>query len=402
MSGREPVRRIVQLHTRYREPGGEDQVVAAEKRLLEEAGVEVEQIIFDNAELHESRSPIGDLRLAAGAVWSRASERRVRTALRAHRAQVMHVHNTFVAASPSVYAAAMGEGVPVVQTLHNYRLICPAATAYRDGHPCTDCVGRAIPWPAVVHACYRGSRAQSLSIAATIAIHRGLGTFAHRIDAYLALSEFQRGLLVRGGVPAERIRVLPNFLEPDPGVGDEARSGLLYVGRLSEEKGLRTLLRAVAIEPGEIRVAGDGPLAPLVRESAAAGRIQYLGTLDRPAVLNELRHAIALVVPSEWFEGLPMVLLEAFATGTPVIASEIGSLGELVEDGVSGLLVAPGDPEALAGRMRFARDHRGEMGQFGANARLVYETRYRGAAHLAALLATYEEVMDRAGRTPDA
>jgi glycosyltransferase involved in cell wall biosynthesis len=402
VSEREPVRRVVQLHTRYREPGGEDQVVAAEKRLLEEAGVEVEQVIFDNAELRESRSPIGDLRLAAGAVWSRAAERRVRTALRAHRAQVMHVHNTFVAASPSVYAAAMGEGVPVVQTLHNYRLICPAATAYRDGHPCTDCVGRAIPWPAVAHACYRGSRAQSLSVAATIAIHRGLGTFARRIDAYLALSEFQRGLLVRGGLPAERIRVLPNFLEPDPGVGDEARSGLLYVGRLADEKGVGTLLRAAAIEPREVRVAGDGPLAPVARESAAAGHIQYLGALDRPAVLDELRHAIALLVPSEWFEGFPMVVLEAFATGTPVIASRIGSLAELVEDGVTGVLVGPGEAEALAGRMRWARDHPDEMAQLGANARRRYETQYRGAAHLAALLETYEGAIDRAGRTQDA
>lgn len=384
------MRRVVQVHTRYRQPGGEDQVVAAEKRLMEEAGIDVRQVLFDNAELRESRSAAGDLRLAASAIWSRAAERRVRAAVAAHRPQVMHVHNTFAAASPSVYAAASAHGVPVVQTLHNYRLVCPAATAFRDGHACRDCVGRSLPWPAVAHACVRGSRTQSAVASATIAVHRALGTFGRRISAYVALTSFQRQLMVDGGLPAERIRVIPNFLEPDPGAGSGPRAGVLYVGRLAEEKGVAALLHAAALEPGIVRIAGGGPLAPMVERATAGGHIEYLGPLDASSVFDQMGRAAALVVPSIWFEGFPVVVVEAYATGTPVIASRIGSLAEIVEDGVTGLLVEPGDGTGLANRVRWAVDHPEEMRQMGANARRRYETRFRGASHLAALLDTYQ------------
>jgi glycosyltransferase involved in cell wall biosynthesis len=380
----------MQVHTRYRHAGGEDQVVAAEKRLLEEAGVEVRQVLFDNADLHESHSPAGDLRLAGAAIWSRPAERRVRTAIAAHRPQVVHVHNTFAAASPSVYAAASSQGIPVVQTLHNYRLVCPAATAFRDGHACTDCVGRSVPWPAVVHNCVRGSRSQSAVVAATLTIHRGLGTFTRRVGIFVALTAFQRQLMVGGGLPAEHIRVIPNFLEPDPGSRSGPRAGVLYVGRLSEEKGVAALLDAAAREPGVVRVAGGGPLSPLVERAAAGGSVDYLGPLDSSSVFDEMGRAAALVLPSIWFEGFPVVVLEAYATGTPVIASRIGSLEEIVEDGVTGLLAPPGDGVGLANRLRWAIDHPDEMRRMGANARRRYETRFRGVTHLGSLLDTYE------------
>jgi len=382
------VRRVLQVHTRYRQPGGEDQVVEAERQLLEDAGLEVRQVIFDNADLRESESIAGDLRLAASAIWSRAAERRVRTAIKAMRPQVMHVHNTFSAASPSIYSAAAANGVPVVQTLHNYRLVCPAAVAFRDGRACTDCVGLPIALPAVVHACVRGSRTQSAVAGATIAVHRALGTFRHKIGLYLALTSFQRQLLVRGGVPADRIRVVPNFLEPDPGEGTGQRSGVLYIGRLSVEKGIATLLAAAAEVPGQLRVAGDGPLAPSVRD-AEPGSIVYLGRLERATVQAELRRAVAVVLPSIWFEGFPLVVVEAYAAGTPIIASRIGSLAEIVEDRITGMLARPGDASDLAASMRWAVDHPDEMAQMGVNARRRYEARYRGSMHLTALLETY-------------
>jgi glycosyltransferase involved in cell wall biosynthesis len=383
------VQRVLQIHTRYRQPGGEDLVVEAERRLLEEAGVEVRQVIFDNADLRESESLAGDLRLAASAIWSRAAERRVRTELKIGRPQVVHVHNTFSAASPSVYSAAAAHAVPVVQTLHNYRLVCPAAVAFRDGRACTDCVGLPIAVPAVVHACVRGSRAQSAVAGATIAVHRALGTFRHKIGLYLALTAFQRELLVRGGFPAQRIRVIPNFLEPDPGEGTGQRSGVLYVGRLSVEKGIATLLAAGAEVPGLLRVAGDGPLAPLVEQASAAGKIVYLGPLARSAVVEELGRTVALVLPSVWFEGFPLVVLEAFASGTPVIASRIGSLAEVIDDGVTGLLAEPHATADLVDRIRWALDHPDEMRRMGLNARRCYETRFRGQSHLAALMEAY-------------
>jgi glycosyltransferase involved in cell wall biosynthesis len=385
-----PVRGVLQVHTRYRQAGGEDRVVEAEKQLLQAAGISVHQVIFDNADLNESSSPAGDLRLAASAIWSRSAERRVRAAIAAHRPDVMHVHNTFAAASPSVYAVS--NEVPIVQTLHNYRMVCPVATAFRDGHACTDCVGRFIPWPGVLHSCVRGSRSQSAVAAATIAVHRALGTFRNRIALYLALSSFQRELMIDGGLPAERIRVISNFLEPDPGMGNGARSGIVYIGRLAEEKGVGILLRAAALQPGTIRVAGDGPLQPLVRKAAASGDIEYLGPLDPSSVFEEVRRAIAVVLPSIWFEGFPLTVLEAYATGTPVIASRIGSLAEIVKDGVTGMLVDAHDPDGLVERLRWAARHADEMQEMGRRAREQYETRFRGATHLAALLDIYGRV----------
>lgn len=395
MSGTQPIQRILQVHTRYRQPGGEDEVVAAEKRLLEEAGVEVRQVIFDNADLRESESLAGDLRLAASAVWSRAAERRVRRALTAHRSQVMHVHNTFTAASPSVYAAAAALRVPVVQTLHNYRLVCPAATAFRDGHACTDCVGRSVPWPSVAHACIRGSRPQSLVVAATITVHRARGTFRRGIATYLALTEFQRQLMMDGGLPAGRIRVVSNFLEPDPGRGTGNRTGVLFVGRLTTEKGVSVLLEAASRVPGIVSIVGDGPLENGVGRAGALGHVTYLGPLAPAAVVERIRRTVALVVPSIWFEGFPLVVLEAFATGTPVIASGIGSLHEMIDVGRTGLLAEPNDAVDLADKIQWALSHPDEMRRMGMDARLRYETEFRGHTHLTALLEAYASAMGR-------
>lgn len=398
MTGLPAVRRILQIHTRYRQAGGEDVVVDAERRLLEAAGASVEQVIFDNAELHEARSLGSDARLAASAVWSGTAKRRVARAIARYRPQVVHVHNTYAAASPSVYRSATDAHLPVVQTLHNYRLVCPVATCFRDGHACTDCVGRSVAWPAVLHACVRGSRAQSAVVATTLGVHRALGTYRNEVDAYIALTSFQRSLMVQGGLAAARIRVIPNFLEPDPGSSNEPRAGLLYVGRLAQEKGIEALTLAAGKEPGILRVAGDGPLAHLIDRSDAAGDLRRLGRLDAASVLGEVRSALALVLPSIWFEGFPMVVLEAFASGTPVIASRIGSLAEVVDEGETGLYVEPGDPESLAERMRWAADHPHEMMTMGAKARARYETTYQGAGHLAALMRTYEEVIARGPR----
>ena len=398
MNSDEPVRRVLQVHTRYRQTGGEDAVVAAERSLLEQAGISVDQVLFDNPKAGGSRLSTAPFWQGVAAVWSRSAARRVRDDIRASGAQIVHVHNTFLAASPSIYAAATESGVPVVQTLHNYRLVCPAGTVYRDGHPCMDCVGRAIPWPAVAHACYRGSRPQSAVVALTLAVHRARGTYSSRIGAYIALTRFQRDLLVKGGLPADRVEVLPNFLEPDPGVKGEPRRGVLFAGRLSSEKGVSTLLAAAAQAPGLVRIAGEGPLSAFVAAAAAAGDVEALGQLDNIGIFDQLHRTVAMVLPSVWYEGFPVSVLEAFATGTPVIASRIGSLAEVVEDGVTGLLASPGDANDLAGRLRWAIDHPEEMRQMGSCARREYETKYRGSAHLTALLDMYRRLANASGR----
>ena len=362
-------------------------MVDAEKDLLESAGISVGQVMFDNSELEESTSLPGDLRLAASAIWSRRAQRRVADAIGAQNPDVVHVHNTFAAASPSVFAGA--RHVPIVHTLHNYRMVCPVAITFRDGHACTDCVGRVIPWPGVLHACVRRSHAQSAVAAATVAVHRGVGTY-RRIGVYVALTSFQRGLMIEGGLPAARIRVVPNFLEPDPGTGTGPRSGVVYVGRLAAEKGVEVLLDAARIRPGSVSIIGDGPLAPAVQQAAAEDHLQFLGLVDRASAVERLRGAVALVVPSLWFEGFPLTVVEAYATGTPVIASRIGSLAEVVEDGVTGLLANAHDANGLAERIQWATAHPVEMREMGANARRFYEARLRGAAHLANLLDAYQ------------
>ena len=397
MSGSPSVQRVLQVHTRYRQAAGEDEVVAAEKRLLEEAGLSVAQVLFDNPGPRTSRVSAAPLSQGLSAIWSRGAASRVRAAIKENASQVVHVHNTFVAASPSVYGAAEACGVPVVQTLHNYRLVCPAATVYRSGRPCTDCLGRTIAWPAVVHSCYRASRAQSAVVAATLAVGRARGTYSRRIGAYLALTKFQRDLLVQGGLPADKVEVVPNFLEPDPGVGSGPRSGFLYIGRLSEDKGVPTLLRAAAAVPGMVRIAGRGPLSPQVDAAAGTGDVEVLGRLEKDAVFDQLRRATAMVLPSVWYEGFPVSVLEAYATGTPVIASRIGSLAEIVEDGVTGLLASPGDARELADRLLWASNHPDQMRRRGFSARQAYETRYRGGMHLDALRATYQRLIDQQG-----
>jgi glycosyltransferase involved in cell wall biosynthesis len=384
--------RVLQIHTRYRRRGGEDAVVEAERRLLEGAGIVVDEVLFDNAEIDE-RGPTGRLRSAATAVWSRAAARRVARAIDTRRPDVVHVHNTFAAASGSIYRAAMSRGVPIVQTLHNYRFVCPAGTAFRDGRPCTECVGRRVPWPAVAHGSYRGSRSQSAVAALALTVPRLLGIVDRGIDAYLALTSFQRDLMVRGGLPAGRIRVVPNFLEPDPGVTGGARAGVLFAGRLDVEKGVHVLVDAAKRVPGRVRLIGDGPLRPVVETAAAAGVLAYLGPLPHDRVLAEMRRSTAMVLPSIWFEGLPMAIVESYATGTPVIASQIGGLAEIVIDGETGLLAEPGDLEGLAERISWVQAHAKEARQLGSAARQRYLDAYRGGSHLAELLSVYEEVM---------
>jgi glycosyltransferase involved in cell wall biosynthesis len=388
-----PARRVLQIHTRYRESGGEDRVAADELRLLTSGGLDVEQVIFDNASIDESTT-LGRARAAASAIWSQSAAKRVDAAIQAFRPDVVHVHNTFVLASPSVFWAARRRAVPAVHTLHNYRLVCPVATCFRDGHPCTDCVSQPIAAPGVVHACVRDSRAQSAVVATTLATHRAIGTWRHRIERYVALTQFQRSLLVKGGLPARRIVVVPNFLEPDPGAPRRERLGLLYVGRVAPEKGIGTLTAAAELGGQVIRIAGDGPEMDIVRAAAASKSVIALGRLSAEDAHAEIASAAALVVPSLWFEGFPMVVLEAYASGTPVIASRIGSLTEIVEDGKTGLLVRPGNAGALATALTWAAEHPAEMREMGVNARRRYEERYRGSHHLAALMDVYAQAME--------
>jgi glycosyltransferase involved in cell wall biosynthesis len=379
---------VLVVHNRYRQRGGEDVVVEHEIALLRQAGHEVTEYARHNDEI----TAAAPWQASLGALWNPRTVRDFDDVLVLRRPDVVHVHNAFPLVSPAIYWAASRAGVPVVQTLHNFRLVCPQGLLLRDGKPCEDCVGR-LPWRGVQHGCYRGSRAQTAVAAASVVLHRGLGTWTHKVDCYIALSEFSRQRFVAGGLPAERIVVKPNSVgEPALGAAAEhQREGFLYAGRLAVEKGLETLVRAARGLPNAmIRVAGTGPLcASVVGEPA----LQALGYLDRLQLGEQMARSIALVMPGHCYENSPLAVLEAFAAGLPVIASRIGALAEVVQDGVTGMLVEPGDAQDLRSRLDWALAHPDRMTGMGKAARQQYLDRYTPGHNLRALTAIYRRVL---------
>lgn len=367
--------KLVFVHERYQQAGGEDNIFEAESALMESHGHEVIRYTDDNERIAGMRAST----VAAGTIWSRQANRDLRRLFRKHRPAVVHFHNTFPLISPSAYYAARAEGVAVVQTIHNYRLVCPAATLYRGERPCTDCVGRAFAAPSVVHGCYRGSRSGSLVVAGMLTTHRLMRTWKRLVHVYVAPSEFARQKLIAGGLPGDRIVIKPNFINPDPGAGGHSGDFLLFTGRLAPEKGVRTMLRAWELLDGSIplKIAGDGPLRALVSDGSVGSRaIEWLGHRTKDEVVRLMQDARALIVPSEWYEGFPMVIAEAFATGLPVIASDIGGLGELARNSAGGITFRPGDEEDLAATVRRAWSAPEELRTIGAAARRDYEERW--------------------------
>jgi glycosyltransferase involved in cell wall biosynthesis len=364
---------VLQLHNQYRQAGGEDVVVRAERELLENQGNRVDLLEMDNAAI---RGFAGQVEAALGAIYSRSAKDRAAARIAEFQPDVVHVHNFFPLLSPSIYYACREAGVPVVQTLHNYRTICPNARLLRDGRICEDCVGR-IPWPGVLHACYRDSRVGSATVAAMIAVHRHVGTWKNAVDVFVALTDFCRDKFIEGGMPARKIVIKPNFV-PDPGSSGDGGGFALFVGRLSPEKGIATLLSAWERTDSGItlKVAGDGPLAEELARRSARGCIEYLGAQPHEKVLELARDAAFLVFPSTWYEGLPMVIVEAFSVGLPVIASNLGSMVSLVANGRTGLHFRAGDAADLAAKVDWAVAHPEEIARMRREARVEYLAKY--------------------------
>lgn len=384
--------RIITAHTYYRQAGGEDRVFHAEKEMLQAAGHEVHPFAAHNADLNE-HSPLG---LAAGTIWNGRRVRELRALIERTGADVVHFHNTFPAMSPAVLRAAHAAGTAVVQTLHNYRLFCPAATFLRDGKVCTDCTRTSWAWPAVVHRCYRDSRAASATTAAMLTTHRVLGTWSQHVDAYITLSRHGRALFERLGLDSGKLHVKPNFLAQDPGAGPGGGGFGLFVGRLSEEKGVGVLLEAAARVAGEVplRVVGGGPLEEKVRSaSKLVPGLEWLGPRSNEDVLDLMGRAQFTIVPSIWDEPFGRTVVESFARGTPVLASAAGALPELVEAGETGLHFPPGDAAGLADRVLLMGGERGVADTMRVAARQAYEDRFTAARNLEQLVSVYRSAL---------
>jgi len=385
--------RILLVHNFYQQPGGEDRVFQFENDLLKKNNHIVKKFIEHNDRIRN----INKFQLAFETIWSFSSQKKFLQSLLKFRPDIVHFHNTFPLLSPSVYYATQKMKIPVIQTLHNYRIICPAATLYRDNKVCEDCTRKSILF-SILYGCYHNSRTQSMVISSMLTFHRFLKTWKNKVDLYIALTNFAKEKFMNCGIPCEKIFVKPNFIDPDPGVKQNIGTYVLFVGRLSLEKGLKTLLLSFReIRNIELQVAGAGPLLEWSRYFVLKNRIKninILGKLNAQDVLKHMKNAKFLVFPSEWYEGFPMTILEAFATGTPVIASNLGAMAEIVEDGRTGLLFKPGDPQDLAAKVQWAWEHPEEMARMGRNARQEYEQKYTAERNYEMLMEIYQKAME--------
>ncbi|MCC6424014.1 MAG: glycosyltransferase family 4 protein [Phycisphaerales bacterium] len=394
--------RILMVHNFYREAGGEDVVFAAEGALLESHGQEVERLTFDNDEIPDRRGIWGSAKLAGRTIWSTSAAKRVRQAVQQFRPRVVHFHNTFPLISPSAYSACRAEGAAVVQTLHNYRLMCINALLFRDGGVCEDCVGHG-PWAGVKHGCYRSSRAQSAVVAAMLSAHRIRRTWNNDVDLYFAPTEFARDKFIQGGLPADKIIVKPNFLEPNPGPKSHAGDYFLFVGRLTRDKGVEFLLRTWMEHKLQqpLHIVGDGPLADAVREAAGkCPAIRYLGPMDRKGVIEQMHRARACIFASQLYETFGMVALESMACALPVLATKAGATATIINDGRTGLLFDPSSPQDLAAKVNHAWDHPDEMMEHGKRGQEDYLRRFTGSRNFQMMMAGYERAIV-AGCDPD-
>jgi glycosyltransferase involved in cell wall biosynthesis len=302
--------------------------------------------------------------------------------------------------SPAAYYAARAEGVPVVQTLHNYRLLCLGSYFFREGRVCEDCLGKSVPWPGVFHGCYRQNRIGSGVVASMLTTHQALKTWRRMVDVYIALTDFSKAKFIEGGLPAENIVVKPNFVHPDPGIGNGDGGYALYVGRLSTEKGLDTMIAAWK-ELGTLiplKIVGEGALADRVAHAADHNpAIEYLGAKSSSEVMELIKRASCLIFPSRWYEGLPLTIIESFAAGTPVIASALGSMSSLVEHGKTGLQFRAGDVVDLIRQVKWAVSHPEELAAMRQAARAEFEAKYTADQNYRSLMKIYGLALERRG-----
>jgi glycosyltransferase involved in cell wall biosynthesis len=387
--------KIVLVHNTYRQAGGEDVVFHSEKQLLERAGHTVIPYVRSNLELNDT-SLLDRIGIAERMIWSQEARQSLAAVLDAERPDIVHVHNTFMVISPSIYSACSARGIPVIQTLHNFRLLCPAHSFFRDGVVCEECMDHSL-FRSVLHGCYRNSRKATCAVALMLAAHRALGTWQASITRYVVLTHFAKEKFVAGGFPSDKLVVKPNFMDPDPGERVGPGEYAVFIGRLVENKGLRVLLNAWKKLPTQypLQIVGDGPdrlaLEAQARELQLSG-VTFRGQLARATAIETVKGARCMITPSV-NESFPMSIVESFACGTPVICSRLGGITEIVDDHLTGLHTNPGDAEDLATTLQWAWNHPSELAEMGRAARRKYETDYTANKNYPLLMAIYHQAI---------
>lgn len=384
--------KIIMCHNYYQLSGGEDAVVEAEKNNLIGNNNSVEIFALTNDVITGIKPK---LKSALNIHYSNASRQKIREVIKRYSPDIVHVHNFFPLITPSVYDACIENNVPVVQTLHNYRIICPNALLLRDGYICEECINK-IPYKAVLNRCYRNSIPGTASVAFMVEFHKRKKTWQNKVNRFIALSEFSKSKFIQAGLPETKITVKPNFTSKNLTVNPETESQepfALFAGRLSEEKGVDTLMDAWQNLPYSLNIAGDGPLMkPVIKRGKK--NIHFHGMLGKDKLIDEMKAASFLVIPSKWYETFGMVIIEAFSCGTPVLASKIGNMTEIVEDGVNGLHFEPGNSEDLADKAKWLFEHPEECRKMGENALKTYEDKYTPEKNYEMLMNIYNEVIE--------
>lgn len=385
-------------HNFYQYQGGEEAVLASERNLLTTHGHQIIPYTRSSDEIAQF-TPLQTLKLPFTTIWSRESYRDIQQIIHTEKPDIAHFHNTLPLISPSAYYACQDAGVPVVQTLHNYRLMCLPATFYRDKNVCEQCLGKKFLYPGIIHKCYRDSRAQSTVVAAMLAYHHAQGTWRSQVNIFIALTQFAKEKFIQGGLPAEKIAIKPNFLE-DPGKPDlNERKYAVYIGRLSKEKGILQLLQAWKKFPYlPLKIVGTGPLENDLKEfiqSQNLKQVELSGFIPQKEVIQLLKFAQFLIFPTQVYESFGRVIIEAYSCGIPVVASRIGAVAELVIDGKTGLLFNPRDIDDLATKIKWMTSHPHDIKQMGENARQEYEQKYTPEANYRQLMNIYEIALNR-------
>jgi glycosyltransferase involved in cell wall biosynthesis len=368
--------KVLLCHNYYQQAGGEDQVFADEGNLLESRGHEVVRFTMHNDDINAMTG----LAVASKTLWNRDSHRQLSSLVREERPDVVHFTNTFPLISPSAYYAVKKHSVPVIQSLHNYRLLCPVSIFQRDQKVCEDCLGKMIPWPALLHGCYRSSRLATGAIVAMTAMHRAMRTWHRMVDSFVALSHFSATKFVEGGLP----------------IGDGGFA--LFVGRLSLEKGIETLLAAWEKVTGSLplKILGDGPLASLVEQHTAKNpRVQWLGRKPSAEVIEHLKSATCLVMPSEWYECCPKTLIETLAVGTPAVVTKLGAMAEMIEHESTGLHFERRNATDLARQVNRLASDSELSARMRRNARQRFEDKYTADCNYDQLIGIYEQVCQK-------
>lgn len=388
--------RVLLVHEFYRSsaPSGEDDVFRNESIMLENSDIDVCTYNVYNDDIDDS-TLLKRVRLGLQTIWSRVSYRKFTEVLQSIRPDIVHFHNTFPLLSPSVYKSCRDNDLPVVQTLHNFRLVCPGALLQRVNKPCEDCLSGSI-FNSVRHRCYRGSLMATLPLTCMISYNRLVGSYKN-VNRYIALTNFAASRMIRGGMPPDRISVKPNFLPDPPSPVYSKKDYLVYTGRLSEEKGIWTLLKSWTQIPDiPLHILGDGPLRDKAIQFSKEHNlpVTFHGAVKRKLVIDIVKYARAQIIPSEWYEGFPMVILEAFACGTPVLASSIGSLDELIDEGVTGYKFSPGDVPGLVDCVRKIWNNKEKLHEMSLNARNIFDERYTEEKNLCHLTDIYNSVVN--------